>query len=187
MHIVLITGPKQSGKSTLRMQLVKILGDQIGADAVSAQELKAPLIIMLNAIVDGYYPEFKGLDYEQLKKTQLGGMTGRDMMIALGNALRERDPSNLPRMLLKRVSELPKQPRIVIIDDLGFEPEYQAFLHTPGTNQPTVVYMEKRGDRLYGHGQQFDGDSRVCLRGHAGWIDPDPEELARAILDDLGA
>lgn len=174
MHVILLTGPKQSGKSTF----AKALAEQI-PDAVH-EEFKKPLITMLYAMVGENFPEFVNLPYETLKTTQLGGMTGREWMIQLGNAMREKDPWTLPRLVFKRIALLQKQPRVVIVDDLGFEPEYSGALHVPGSVL-LVVYFESRGDRFYKHGEQFDGDSRICLRGHADFIDPSVEDVLARI------
>ncbi len=184
MHVVLISGPKQSGKSTLQVAVSEGLKEKYRSRVLPAQ-LKSPLVIMLYAMVTECFPDYATYDYERLKTTMLGGMTGREWMIELGNALRGRDPANLPRLLLARIEQTKINSPIVVIDDLGFEPEFTAFQAIPNC-KTTCVYMEERGDRLYKHGEQFDGDSRVCLRGHADFIDPDPIDVVNHVIGIVG-
>jgi hypothetical protein len=184
MFLILLNGPKQSGKTTIAKQLGDELDKSFRGRVIMAH-LKQPLELMLRSFVATYYPEFSNLSYEQLKKTNLGGMSGRDIMISLGDSLRSKDASFLPRVLLKEINDSGANKPIVIVDDLGFEGEYAAFLHTPGATHISV-YMEERGDRLYSHGQQFTNDNRQCLRGYADFIDPDVQTLASAVIDRLG-
>ena len=185
---ILLNGPAQSGKTTLALAIQSLLETKY-ADRVMRFELKAPLISALNGLVENHFPNYENHTYEELKKASFGqNITGRDIMIEMGNTLRLRDPWFLPRILGENVEQADKADPIVIVDDLGFEPEFQYFLHHPDSRH-MVIYTESRHHRLYSHGQQFENDSRVCLRGHADFIDPEPDvvvESISAIVGQLG-
>lgn len=178
MRIIAVNGEKGSGKTTFATQLeaeVKKLDKEI---QVFQGHLKAPLEAMLRGMfANRVKPD---LPYEQLKTIMLGGHTGRDWLIALGNMMHEFDVGSLSRIMYEKYDMT--QDNLLIIDDIGRESEYAQMLHVPHGNICALVSMEKRGTRAYGHGQLFDGDNRVCLRGHARFIDPDPVVVARFVL-----
>lgn len=184
MLIVLINGPKQSGKSTLSQQVYGLLKPQLKA-RVTEQHLKEPIEAMLRSLALDAYPEHAKLTYEDLKKAMFGATTGRQIMIAIGNSLRGLDSAWLPRVVLRKIMDTNVPTPVAIVDDCGFEDEWQAFRALGGTELMTL-YTEERAERLYAHGEQFENDNRFCLRGHADFIDPDPVVVAQAIMARLG-
>jgi nicotinamide riboside kinase len=175
MHLVMINGAPKSGKSHLAMQLQERL-----RFSNSRSVLRAGLVDCLRVMLIAFYGHAGGQSepYEATRDRDIIGRTGREWMILWAAAMRAKDPEVFPKLLHARIQEHIKvAPNTVfIIDDLGFQNEHDFFYREYGSKL-TVVYMEKRTQRVYGHGAVFENDIRQCLRMDAHLVDPSAEEV----------
>lgn len=193
MIIVAVNGQAGSGKTYLLNVVEQALRSVKKDLQILRMGFKDPIRTALFAHVGQYIDASipnndKG--YAEAKELDVGGITGRMFMIAMGNALRETDAFFLPRLLLVRANNVKMQlPQVVLIDDLGFPPELQGLMGAPNVDL-IPVYTEahavENGGHVYAHGERFDSDSRICLRGDCAYIDPDPATLVEAILNKAG-
>lgn len=179
MRIIAINGPKESGKTTFALALEDELKKLDPAITVIQGHFKEPLITMLETMHKFAHPLDSNMTYSKLKDESIFGHTGREWQVAIAQGMKNLDPAILPKILFNSIDMT--RDDVLIIDDLGTEREYQSLTFVPHASAVHIVYMETRGDRLYGHGHNF-GDNRISLRGYAGAIDPSPEDYARKYL-----
>lgn len=196
MIIVAANGQAGSGKSFLMDATAEAL--KLGAGPshpagvrVARKSLKQPLRDALMNFIREYVNPRMGdseADYAAAKNMDIGGITGRQFMIAMGNAMRGAAPAFLPNLLLSKLGDyVSSKPLIVLIDDLGFAPELERFKAEPGVRVITVycesyAVANSPGAMVYAHGEQYNGDSRMCLRGDADLLDPPVAVLYDAIV-----
>lgn len=187
--IVMINGEKQCGKSTFAEHLARML-DSEAQIVASVHSLVSPLRAALEALWssthggDPYVP-----DYEALKLETIGGATGRDWMIELGNAARRLGLNTLIRLFAESAIALPDV-EVFIIENWGFPDElYNLGNYLPrsvlGDVETITVALTARATRTYASGEQFDDDNRFNLPHLAYYVNPRVNYLARAVADHL--
>lgn len=179
---VQLNGPKGTGKTTFAKKLVTRLSE-LGY-VTELFSYKSPLRAMLFAFAedfDGtrYVEPFAEIDeaaYDMLKQRDFGGFTGRDLQIMWGTGMRSRQPDILCQIAAEKILSAAecRDLGVAVIDDMGFENEYY---YGVTSFDNCIIYLDERdGVGMYSHGEKFNGDSRICLRGHADLINPSVEE-----------
>ena len=196
MHVVLINGPAEAGKNTLaaqtRIELFKILNEsnlkpKTLAWRIGVEEFKQPLIDMLYAFAESLSVIDLGATrsptlYEELKKEVMLGQTGRQWQITWADAMRAVKPDVFVEFLTRKIENM--QLDVALVPDCGFPDE---LLGHKSVLLNTVVYLDgwKDNKRIYSHGEQFENDIRICLRGDADIVNPHPHELAMYIYSKM--
>ena len=114
-------------------------------------------------------------------------LTGRDIMIALGNAARGLNPYFLNTVFLN-YAHANQHIDTWFIENWGFEVEYQFFLEEfPRSvfDNVVLVHLDSRASRHYEHGEQFDGDNRICLRNLAHLVNPTAQQVVDRVTGDF--
>ena len=180
MKTILITGPAQSGKSTLAKMIYTRLPDHL---VTTIRHHTAILYDWAYTYAHEIHSPAASMNREDFKRFLFpGGFTGRELLINVGEMARRLDRNFLSRTILDNAGDAD----VLIVDDLGFESEYQFFSSHAETQNPLVIYMESRVPERYEHGEQFQNDSRYCLKGYARMIDPTPQEVVDWILNSNG-
>lgn len=179
MRVIMINGPAGSGKSWISSQLKRLLNGRYEYEA-----FKKPLIHGTMTML-GLDPIH--VNYDVFKRTDYHGKTGREWMISLATCMRGHDDNIYPKMLLNRM-ELSNwgrraAPPIFVLDDLGFESEFQ-FMRVALDVQYITACISPVGDsgvELYAHGQKYPDDSRFCLSGYAAVKGPNSSEVFESL------
>jgi len=113
-------------------------------------------------------------------------ISGRDIMITLGNAFRGLHPYILSQILLNEMLN-DREPHVWIVENWGF-PDESFFWHEQHVQSllPDVllihtIHLDARASRPYAAGEIFDGDNRWCLRHLANHVNPPVNGIAKLI------
>lgn len=190
--IVLINGAPGSGKSMLA-QTITYDRSWWHIDSFAAP-LRRQLVSFIRSEL-GITPP----PYAESKKLAIYGRTGRQWMIEWGLAGRRLDENMWAKALVARFDHV-WDANVFIIDDLGFASEQQyltQFAHDNPEYRLFTVYLDsehwlpaderKSSHRGYKHYEQFDNDSRICLRNYARLTNPTPSELLAEIEKELAS
>lgn len=184
--VILINGEAQVGKTTFANQVK----DELLARGVSAESysLVRPLFPAALAVTG----RETAIDYEDFKPSPAIlnlDVTGRDVMIALGNAMRGLHPYFLNTVFMNHAIDNP-QVTHWFIENWGFKVEYEFFLEQVPADvfsNVVTVHLDARATRRYEHMEQFDKDNRFCLRDLAHLVNPTmPEMMHRLFGEDAG-
>jgi len=120
--------------------------------------------------------------YLLAKQSTFLGHLGREWQIGWGAGMRGVSRNIFSRDLKVRIDRLNVDHGVEFfaVDDLGFEHEVE-FAKT-AYDRLTIIYLEKRLEYTYVHGENFHKDSRFCLRDYATFIDPTPAEVAAYLI-----
>lgn len=175
--VVMINGEAQVGKSTLAKSLVAQLESKL---AVQTYSLVEPLRNVLSG--------FSSLPYEEAKAAQVVEhpsihVTGRDIMIACGNAMRDLHPALLSAVAWKYLRSHPID--VLVIENWGFHDElfYFRSLAAQGACKLVTVSLVHRQKSDTKCGERFPNDSRFRLDHLSDMVDPDPAVLAHHVLN----
>lgn len=190
--IVLINGAPGSGKSTLA-QAVEHYKSCVHIDSFAAP-LRRQLVSFIQSEL-GITPP----PYAESKKLDIYGRTGRQWMIEWGLAGRRLDENMWAKALVARLDHV-WDANVFVIDDLGFASEHQyltQFTHDNPEYRVFTVYLGSEywlpavassGLQLpYNHYEQFDNDSRICLRNYARLTNPSIAKLLTEIEKELAS
>lgn len=203
MHMVLLNGPAGAGKNTfadkLRTELFprmrKAGVKSVAADGVyrvAVLEYKQPMIDMLFAFAESLSLIEIGANradtdlYRLLKDADMLGVKGRQHMIDWSEAMKKRTPNIWVDFLIQKARNM--QCDVVIVADCGFENEVEIPRRKLGATNVDFIYFDgwQANPKRYTHGQNFDNDSRFCLRNYTAMSDiaddPKPEDAADAIV-----
>lgn len=187
--IVMINGEKQCGKSTFAEHLALML-DREAQIVASIHSLVSPLRTALEALWSSTHSDDPLVpDYEALKLETIGGATGRDWMIELGNAARRLGLDTLIRLFAESAIALPDV-EVFIIENWGFPDElYNLGNYLPcsvlGDVEIITVALTARATRTYASGERFDDDNRFNMPHLASYVNPRVNDLARAVTGHL--
>jgi len=193
--IVLINGEAQVGKSTLaRNTLAELdhLSSPFGTLNPVVYSLVEPLKQFSKLFGQMLNPTVPFLTYEEFKRTTLipdADVTGRSVILEMGLMARRLHPDVLMYALADKM--MSNQDRnIWIIENWGFPGEldfftkpifYSRYSQIAVNATVVTVHVDERATRRYEHNEQFDNDSRFCLRASAQWLNPTPAQLAKEI------
>lgn len=157
-RLILINGPAGHGKTWLYAHLAAALAKQ--SIKTHQVQFKGPLI-KSTAILLGLNPEFVVSNYDDFKKTQYFGLTGREWMIKIATVMRSQDDNIFVTQAVNGILEKRAgSPKIFICDDLGFENELNIPLTHPEI-ECLVVSINPIGN--VGPGEKYPNDSRFNL------------------------
>lgn len=177
MHIVMLNGAAGSGKTYFAEELRNALTAEIRRrrllpDAGVARVLKCgfkePLRDMLFQFAEsagfieyGYRTDER---YAALKDKVMHNRTGRAWQILWGQAMRDTDVDIMSKILLSKLYSI--EPMFAIVDDLGF-PHENSFVRMMAIQSHftvSAIHLDRRTNHKYSHGDQYQDDSRFCLR-----------------------
>lgn len=186
MHVILINGEKQVGKSTFAKALRIELNRWWETAGTSDFDPYAGVYSVVEPLAKGlpyFFPQFPGEEYEALK-THLAdpflGITGRDIMIAFGNAARSLHQYLLTAVLLNQAKR--DGTRVAIVENFGLEEEW-AYFKSAGI-QVTCVHLNTRQVSDTKPGDRYPDDNRFNLEHLCEYLNPSIPDMCRAITGD---
>lgn len=129
-HYIFLNGPPRSGRTTIASMIFRAIAYRSRDPRVVFQSLSFPLKDFFVAALAQPWGQLN----DRTPRAVLNGMSGLDAYLKLRLHVRAvYGPSTLARWLEHRVLGLPEKPKVVIVDDLLFQDDYDFFSHHPRT------------------------------------------------------